>query len=175
MSMLNIMDYESFLNESKIFEGSYAGTTTKPVEIAPTKTNISVVRYPANNGSSGWYHDDDLGLDIQIPPIKDSAIRFSSPSKSSMDYKIEIDSSDYKGKIIPADFYKNSKSDSYVILHTGGEGQEISGEDVKKIVDGYNQGQTSMSIPMEIKERNSGKKIKVTLRLEKTPVFASVK
>jgi hypothetical protein len=137
--MRHVSDYESFLNESKIFEADDAKTS--PVEIAPTKTKISVVKTQKEDGK-----DSKTGK----PKYKvlNGAVRLMYTGKKPMDYKIMSQSPLYNGPIVPSNFFKSERGDYYVITTNAGQTQRVETEDINKVIKGYKEGKTSMTIPV---------------------------
>lgn len=137
--MKHVINYESFLNESKIFEAD--DTKTSPVEISPTKTQISVVKTQKEDGKDPKTKKPKF-------EVLNGAIRLIYPGKKQIDYKIESKSAFYSGPIVPTNFFKSTKGDYYVMMTNAGQTQRIETEDINKVIKGYKGGETSMTIPV---------------------------
>lgn len=136
--MKHVVNYDSFVNESKIFEGD---AETSPIEITPTKTQISVVKTQKEDGK-----DPKTGRTKF--KVLNGAIRLSYPGKKQMDYKIESQSPLYDGPIVPANFFKSNKGDYYVMSTNAGQTQRIEADDINQVIKGYKEGKTWMKIPV---------------------------
>jgi hypothetical protein len=146
-SMKHVVNYDSFVNivnESKIFEGDVGDVTdskTPPVEIAPTKTKISVVKTQKQGVN------DPKTKKPQYKVLK-GAIRLSYPGKKQIDYKIESQSALYDGPIVPSNFFKSTKGDYYIMMTNAGQTQRIETEDINQVIKGYKEGKTWMKVPV---------------------------
>ncbi len=171
--MKHVVNYEYFLNESKILEVESATTTpiedaqTSPVEISPTKTEISVVKTQKKVGV-----DSKTGK----PKFKvyDGAIRLTYPGKKSMDYKIETQSTVYDGPVVPANFFKSKRGDYYVLMTNADQTQRIETSDINKVIAGYKEGKTWMSIPVYKDVIGISAKV-ADLIFKKTSDFSNIK
>jgi len=171
--MKHVVNYESFLNESKILEVEATAATpiedakTFPVEISPTKTKISVVKT-----------QKQVGVDSKTgkPKFKvyNGAIRLAYPGKKHMDYKIETQSTVYDGPVVPANFFKSKKGDYYVMMTNADQTQRIETEDINKVIAGYKDGKTWMSIPVYKDVLGISAKV-ADLIFKKTSDFSNIK
>ena len=139
--MKHVIKFDSFLHENKMFEADISDFKTPPFAIAPTKTEISVVRTQKKVGEDPKTKKDKF-------KVINGAIRLSYPGKKAMDYKIETESAAYDGPVVPANFFKSKKGDYYVLMTNADQTQRIETEDINKVIAGYKKGETWMKIPV---------------------------
>lgn len=150
--MKHVVNFDSFLNESKILETEGTGpTTTETDPIGLGGVEVSVVKTQVKKGNS-W-------------KTINGAIRLSAPGKPAMDYKIKINSFIYTGPVVPTYLKKKDKSSDYVMGTNANQSQDLTSSDMNKVIAEYKAGKTSIKIPGTIAD----------ITFTKTGDFASLK
>ena len=137
-SMKHVVNFDSFLNEGKIFEADTIGKETEPVKLG--SINISVVKTQQKKGT-------DPETKQPIYKTINGAVRFSAPGKKPIDYKIDIAITfGYEGAVVPSNL-KYEQGKGYIITTNVGQQETIKGTDMSKVITAYKQGKNEIEIP----------------------------